>query len=232
MHILAHMPSVHASDSWSTATDAHTSCWDVDLEPVSLRCDRRYPHRDRPSHGQDRPQGCRLHLRQQVPPGALGHVRALCGAAEKCFVLGVVAGFAPGRPEPVSNQPACHELMGRLYHSDDCWMAFNRSAEGLQLPDPVKFPKGFKAVADAIHGMGMKSGLYTAKFAPRPVSVVRVQPLGCCGLTRARPSRLTHGFWTQRPAHLPKTGRKLPPRGTRRKAVGRMGRGLRQGWCG
>ena len=43
--------------------------------------------------------------------------------------------------------------------SDDCWMAFNRSADGSQLPDPTKFPKGFKAVADAIHGMGMKSGL-------------------------------------------------------------------------
>ena len=42
-------------------------------------------------------------------------------------------------------------------------MAFNRSADGSQLPDPTKFPQGFKAVADAIHGMGMKSGLYTAK---------------------------------------------------------------------
>ena len=32
-----------------------------------------------------------------------------------------------------------------------------------QVPDPVKFPHGFKAVADFIHGLGMKSGLYTAK---------------------------------------------------------------------
>jgi hypothetical protein len=32
-----------------------------------------------------------------------------------------------------------------------------------QVPDPSKFPNGFKAVADFIHGVGMKSGLYTAK---------------------------------------------------------------------
>ena len=31
------------------------------------------------------------------------------------------------------------------------------------MPDPTKFPKGFKVVADYIHGLGMKSGLYTAK---------------------------------------------------------------------
>ena len=47
--------------------------------------------------------------------------------------------------------------------SDDCWMSFNRSADGNQVPDPSKFPDGFKAVADFIHNAGMKSGLYTAK---------------------------------------------------------------------
>ena len=29
-------------------------------------------------------------------------------------------------------------------------MSFNRSATGEQVPDPTKFPKGFKAVADFI----------------------------------------------------------------------------------
>ena len=48
-------------------------------------------------------------------------------------------------------------------NSDDCWMSFNRSSAGHQVPDPTKFPKGFKVVADYIHGLGMKSGLYTAK---------------------------------------------------------------------
>ena len=47
--------------------------------------------------------------------------------------------------------------------SDDCWMSFKRSADGSQVPDPKKFPQGFKAVADFIHNLSMKSGLYTAK---------------------------------------------------------------------
>jgi hypothetical protein len=31
------------------------------------------------------------------------------------------------------------------------------------IPNPEKFPNGFKAVADSIHALGLKSGLYTAK---------------------------------------------------------------------
>jgi hypothetical protein len=38
-------------------------------------------------------------------------------------------------------------------------MSFERSADGAQIPDPTKFPDGFKAVADFIHNLGMKSGL-------------------------------------------------------------------------
>lgn len=32
----------------------------------------------------------------------------------------------------------------------DCWMLLNRSADGRQIPNPAKFPDGFKAVADVI----------------------------------------------------------------------------------
>ena len=42
-------------------------------------------------------------------------------------------------------------------------MTAARSADGAQVPDPVRFPDGFKAVADFIHSIGLKSGLYTAK---------------------------------------------------------------------
>eukprot|EP00935_MAST-01C_sp_MAST-1C-sp1_P000305 g305.t1 len=53
---------------------------------------------------------------------------------------------------------------GYIYvNSDDCWMSFNRSSDGSQVPDPQKFPQGFKAVSDFIHNLNMKSGLYTAK---------------------------------------------------------------------
>ena len=38
-----------------------------------------------------------------------------------------------------------------------------RDANGNQVANAVKFPQGFKAVADFIHSLGMKSGLYTAK---------------------------------------------------------------------
>ena len=51
---------------------------------------------------------------------------------------------------------------GFIYvNTDDCWMNKNRTAAGNQAPQPAKFPDGFKAVADFIHGIGMKSGLYT-----------------------------------------------------------------------
>ena len=42
-------------------------------------------------------------------------------------------------------------------------MLANRTADGRQIADPAKFPQGFKAVADAIHALGLKAGLYTAK---------------------------------------------------------------------
>ena len=38
-----------------------------------------------------------------------------------------------------------------------------RDANGSQVANPAKFPQGFKAVADYIHSLGLKSGLYTAK---------------------------------------------------------------------
>jgi hypothetical protein len=38
-----------------------------------------------------------------------------------------------------------------------------RDANGSQVANPSKFPNGFKAVADYIHSLGLKSGLYTAK---------------------------------------------------------------------
>ena len=54
--------------------------------------------------------------------------------------------------------------VGYLYvNSDDCWMNAARDQNGNQVANPAKFPQGFKAVADYIHSLGLKSGLYTAK---------------------------------------------------------------------
>ena len=43
---------------------------------------------------------------------------------------------------------------------DDCWMDYNRSADGHLVPDPVNFPSGMKALSDYMHEKGMKFGLY------------------------------------------------------------------------
>jgi alpha-galactosidase len=43
---------------------------------------------------------------------------------------------------------------------DDCWSEKARDAEGRLVPDPVKFPGGIKALADYVHGKGLKLGIY------------------------------------------------------------------------
>jgi alpha-galactosidase len=43
---------------------------------------------------------------------------------------------------------------------DDCWSAKARDADGRLVPDPVKFPHGIKALADYVHGKGLKLGIY------------------------------------------------------------------------
>jgi alpha-galactosidase len=43
---------------------------------------------------------------------------------------------------------------------DDCWMQKDRDAHGNLQPDRLRFPQGMKPVADAIHGMGLKFGIY------------------------------------------------------------------------
>ncbi|GLV43492.1 uncharacterized protein CBL_04034 [Carabus blaptoides fortunei] len=43
---------------------------------------------------------------------------------------------------------------------DDCWMANERDENGKLQPDPERFPSGIKALADYIHGKGLKFGIY------------------------------------------------------------------------
>ncbi|MFA5889832.1 MAG: glycoside hydrolase family 27 protein [Actinomycetota bacterium] len=43
---------------------------------------------------------------------------------------------------------------------DDCWMAPARGADGNLLPDPIRFSHGIKALADYVHGLGLKIGIY------------------------------------------------------------------------
>ncbi|CAM3842599.1 glycoside hydrolase family 27 protein [Roseateles saccharophilus] len=43
---------------------------------------------------------------------------------------------------------------------DDCWQK-SRDADGNIQPDPERFPSGMKALADYVHGKGLKFGLYS-----------------------------------------------------------------------
>ncbi|MFI6184136.1 lectin [Nonomuraea sp. NPDC051191] len=45
---------------------------------------------------------------------------------------------------------------------DDCWSTRTRSTAGDLVPDPQKFPGGIKAVADYVHGKGLKLGIYSS----------------------------------------------------------------------
>jgi alpha-galactosidase len=45
---------------------------------------------------------------------------------------------------------------------DDCWsVKTGRDKNGDLIPDPDKFPNGIKALADYVHGMGFKIGIYS-----------------------------------------------------------------------
>ncbi|GAM23916.1 hypothetical protein SAMD00019534_070910 [Acytostelium subglobosum LB1] len=43
---------------------------------------------------------------------------------------------------------------------DDCWLATERDAQGRLQPDPVRFPQGIAPIADYIHSLGLKMGIY------------------------------------------------------------------------
>lgn len=43
---------------------------------------------------------------------------------------------------------------------DDCWMQKTRDAQGNLQPDFSRFPHGIKPVADAVHALGLKFGIY------------------------------------------------------------------------
>lgn len=44
---------------------------------------------------------------------------------------------------------------------DDCWALRERDGNGRMVPDPEKFPHGMKYVADYVHSLGLKFGMYS-----------------------------------------------------------------------
>ncbi|XP_062198842.1 alpha-galactosidase-like [Phragmites australis] len=43
---------------------------------------------------------------------------------------------------------------------DDCWAANDRDSQGHLVPNPTTFPSGITALADYVHGKGLKLGIY------------------------------------------------------------------------
>ncbi|XP_057286628.1 alpha-N-acetylgalactosaminidase [Pezoporus wallicus] len=52
------------------------------------------------------------------------------------------------------------ELGYKYINIDDCWSAKKRDAAGQLVPDPKRFPRGIKALADYVHARGLKLGIY------------------------------------------------------------------------
>lgn len=44
---------------------------------------------------------------------------------------------------------------------DDCWCLHERDEAGRLVPDPIKFPRGMKALAEDIHALGFRFGMYS-----------------------------------------------------------------------
>jgi alpha-galactosidase len=48
----------------------------------------------------------------------------------------------------------------RYVNIDDCWLEPQRGAGGQLVADPAKFPQGIPAVAEYVHSLGLKLGIY------------------------------------------------------------------------
>ena len=55
---------------------------------------------------------------------------------------------------------------------DDCWAEPNRDASGNLVPNRTRFPNGIKAVADYVHGKGLKLGIYSS---PGPTTCAKFE---------------------------------------------------------
>ncbi|KAK3003577.1 hypothetical protein RJ639_019983 [Escallonia herrerae] len=51
-------------------------------------------------------------------------------------------------------------------NADDCWSTLRRDSKGQLVPDPETFPSGIRALADYVHGKGLKLGPSRVKFDP------------------------------------------------------------------
>lgn len=79
----------------------------------------------------------------------------LCGLRDKCTEWEV-----RNRADALVSEGLA-ELGYQWLLLDDCWADHDRDADGNLQPAPRQFPSGMKALADYIHGKGLKLGVYT-----------------------------------------------------------------------
>ncbi|PWZ54204.1 Alpha-galactosidase [Zea mays] len=95
---------------------------------------------------------------------------ASAGGARACASAYLAADPAP----PAASVEVVKRLLGNLLQependkfryfftsSDDCWSYVKRGKQDQLLPDPKTFPSGIKALADYVHGKGLKLGIYS-----------------------------------------------------------------------
>jgi alpha-galactosidase len=89
----------------------------------------------------------------------------------------------------------------RYVNIDDCWALPQRNSEGNLVPDPARFPNGIKAVADYVHGKGLKSGIYTSAgtmFRLSRVGAPTAPPAGQSFLSDLTELRSSNGWGLRR----------------------------------
>lgn len=74
-----------------------------------------------------------------------------CDAATEAYALDTAQKFA---------ELGLKDVGYSYVNIDDCWTLQERDADNKLVPDPAKWPRGIKAVADDLHAQGLKFGLY------------------------------------------------------------------------
>ena len=67
-------------------------------------------------------------------------------------------------------KPGLKDAGYQYVNIDDCWHG-QRDADGNIHPDPKRFPSGMKALADYVHGKGLKLGIYSDAGEPPAAAV-------------------------------------------------------------
>jgi alpha-galactosidase len=75
------------------------------------------------------------------------------------FACNITADFVKGIAQAMVDS-GMKDAGYRYVNIDDCWSLAARAADGSLQNDPARFPQGIAPVADFVHGLGLKLGLY------------------------------------------------------------------------